>query len=127
MTCCGGGYELSRQNRRAGCCRSQTRTSRELIAPMFTMPGRSGVPTRLRIVAGRFTAQHPRVWEPHAGSTLPEHRAQQVAAVSGKRGKRYLQREHLLQLGPPALAYLTELIHRRPRIWVRDVERLHGW
>jgi len=82
---------------------------------------------RVRIVAGRFTAQHPRVWEPHAGSTLPEHRAQQVAAVSGKRGKRYLQREHLLQLGPPALAYLTELIHRRPRIWVRDIERLHGW
>jgi hypothetical protein len=50
-----------------------------------------------------------------------------MAAVSGKRAKRYLQREHLLQLGPPALAYLTELIHRRPRIWVRDIERLHGW
>jgi hypothetical protein len=50
-----------------------------------------------------------------------------VAAVSGKRAKRYLQREHLLALGPSALSYLTELIHRRPRIWVRDVERLHGW
>jgi len=35
--------------------------------------------------------------------------------------------KHLLELGAPALAYLTELIHRRPRIWVRDVERLHGW
>ncbi|MGH9254621.1 MAG: IS21 family transposase [Vicinamibacterales bacterium] len=82
---------------------------------------------RVRIVAGRFHARHDRLWEPDAQSTLPEHRAQQVAAVSGKRAKRYLQREHLLALGPSALAYLTELVHRRPRIWVRDVERLHDW
>ena len=46
--------------------------------------------------------------------------------MSGKRAKRYLQREHLLALGPPALAYLTELTHRRPKIWIRDVDRLHG-
>jgi hypothetical protein len=48
-----------------------------------------------------------------------------VAAVSGKRAKRYLQREHLLALGSAALEYLTELTHRRPQIWLRDVERLH--
>ena len=80
----------------------------------------------VRIVAGRFEARHPRLVEPGAKSTLPEHRAQQVAAVSGKRAKRYLQREHLLALGPPALEYLTELTHRRPRIWLRDVDRLHS-
>src|SRR5712692_1436103 len=80
---------------------------------------------RVRIVTGRFEAVHQRLFEPHAKSTLPEHRAQQVAAVSGKRAKRYLQREHLLALGPPALDYLTELTHRRPRIWIRDVDRLH--
>lgn len=80
---------------------------------------------RVRIVAGRFEAVPQRLFEPHAKSTLPEHRAQQVAAVSGKRAKRYLQREHLLALGPPALEYLTELTHRRPRIWIRDVDRLH--
>lgn len=80
---------------------------------------------RVRIVTGRFEAVHPRLFEPHAKSTLPEHRAQQVAAVSGKRAKRYLQREHLLALGSPALDYLTELTHRRPRIWIRDVDRLH--
>ncbi|MBI3262684.1 MAG: hypothetical protein HYZ58_05980, partial [Acidobacteria bacterium] len=51
--------------------------------------------------------------------------AQHVAAVSGKRAKRYLQREHLLALGPAALDYLTELTHRRPGIWLRDVDRLH--
>jgi transposase len=80
---------------------------------------------RVRIVAGRFEATHERQFEPHAKSTLPEHRAQHVAAVSGKRAKRYLQREHLLELGPPALEYLTELTHRRPQIWIRDVDRLH--
>ena len=46
--------------------------------------------------------------------------------VSGKRARRYLQRQHLLDLWPAALAYLTELTHRRPQIWIHDVERLHG-
>jgi transposase len=81
---------------------------------------------RVRIVAGRFEAVHQRLFERGAKSTLPEHRAQHVAAVSGKRAKRYLQREHLLELGPPALEYLTELTHRRPQIWIRDVDRLHA-
>lgn len=80
---------------------------------------------RVRIVAGRFEAEHPRLSLPGAQSNLPEHRAQQVAAVSGKRAKRYLQRQHLLELGGPALDYLTELTYRRPRLWSRDVERLH--
>src|SRR3989442_12546660 len=37
----------------------------------------------------------------------------------------HLQRQHLLDLGPAALAYLTELTHRRPQIWIHNVERLH--
>jgi len=81
---------------------------------------------RVRIVAGRFTVVHQRLFERGAKSTLPEHRAEHVAAVSGKRAKRYLQREHVLALGRPALDYLTELTHRRPRIWIRDVDRLHA-
>ena len=80
----------------------------------------------VRIVAGRFEATHPRLLIPNALSTLPAHRTQHVATVSGKRGKRYLERQHLLDLGAEAHAYLTELTHRRPRIWVRDVERLHA-
>ena len=64
--------------------------------------------------------------QPGDGSILPEHRAQRVAAVSGKRARRYLQRQHLLDLGAAALAYLTELTHRRPQIWIHDVERLHA-
>jgi transposase len=81
--------------------------------------------TRVRIVAGRFSAEHERKFETGAGSILPEHRAQRVAAVSGKRARRYLQRQHLLDLGAAALAYLTELTHRRPQIWIHDIERLH--
>jgi transposase len=80
---------------------------------------------RVRIVAGRFEAVHVRQHEAGARSLLPEHRAQLVAAVSGRRAKRYLEREHLLELGRPALEYLTELTHRRPRLWVRDVHQLH--
>jgi len=57
--------------------------------------------------------------------TLAEHRAAMVAAVSGKRGKRYLKRQQLLELGEPAIRYLTEIVHRRPRQWFEDVDRLH--
>jgi transposase len=80
---------------------------------------------RVRIVAGRFGADHERKFRIGDGSILPEHRAQRVAAVSGKRARRYLQRQHLLDLGSAALAYLTELTHRRPQLWIHDVERLH--
>jgi len=80
---------------------------------------------RVRIVAGRYEAEHRRLFGPPDKSVLAEHRAQRVAAASGKRAKRYMQREHLLGLGRVALEYLTELTHRRPRVWVRDVDRLH--
>jgi transposase len=80
---------------------------------------------KVRIVAGRFTAEHERLFVPHAKSVLPEHRAQMVAAVSGKRAKRYYKREQLLGLGAVALEYLTELVYRRPKIWAGDVDELY--
>ncbi len=80
----------------------------------------------VRIIAGRFSADHDRQFQPGASSILPEHRAQRIAAVSGKRARRYLQRQHLIDLGAAALAYLTELTHRRPRTWIPEVERLHA-
>jgi transposase len=100
----------------------------------YSMPPESlGIPgtlylyrDRVRIVAGRYEATHQRLFsDTPAQSTLPEHRAQRVAAASGKRAKRYMQREHLLGLGRCALEYLTELTHRRPQVWIRDVARLH--
>jgi transposase len=80
---------------------------------------------RVRIVAGQYAAVHPRKFVAHEGSSLAEHRAALVAAVSGKRGKRYLKRQQLLELGEPAIRYLTEIVHRRPRQWYEDVDRLH--
>lgn len=80
---------------------------------------------RVRIVAGRHVAEHARKFARGEGSTLPEHRAKRVAAVSGKRAKRYMKREHLVGLGEEALAYITEVVHRRPKVWIRDVDDLH--
>jgi transposase len=80
---------------------------------------------RVRIVAGRYEVTHPRKFVAHEGSTLAAHRAAMVAVVSGKRGKRYLKRQQLLELGESAFRYLTEIVHRRPRQWFHDVDRLH--
>jgi transposase len=80
---------------------------------------------RVRIVAGRYEAEHPRKFAAQENSWLAEHRAAMISAVSGKRGKRYLKRQQLLELGEPALLYLTEIVHRRPRHWFEDVDRLH--
>jgi transposase len=80
---------------------------------------------RVRIVAGRYEAEHPRKFAAQESSWLAQHRAAMVSAVSGKRGKRYLKRQQLLELGEPALLYLTEIVHRRPRTWSEDVDRLH--
>jgi len=80
---------------------------------------------RVRIVAGEYKAEHPRKFVGRESSWRAEHRAALVAAVSGKRGKRYLKRQQLLELGETALGYLTELVHRRPRGWWADVDRLH--
>ena len=80
---------------------------------------------RVRIVADRWEAVHPRKFAAHEGSTLAEHRAALVAAVSGKRGKRYLKRQQLLDLGEPVFRYLTEIVHHQPRHWVGEVDRLY--
>jgi hypothetical protein len=80
---------------------------------------------RVRIVAGRFESTHARLFGRKQKSLLPEHRSAMVAMVSGKHGKRYLKRQHLLELGEAALTYLTEIVHRRPRSWYDDVDRLH--
>ena len=79
----------------------------------------------VHLVAGRHQAQHPRYIAKGTVARQPEHRAAQLAAVSGKRGRRYLQREHLLETGEAALQFLTALVHCAPRTWCRDVEVLH--
>jgi transposase len=80
---------------------------------------------RVRIVAGRFSATHDRQTVPGAPSRLPEHRAAHLAAISGQRGKRYLKRQHLFECGEAAVRFLTELVHRSPCGWARDIDPLH--
>lgn len=81
-------------------------------------------PDRVRIRAGRFEAEHPRLFERNGHSTLAEHRADRLATIAGKRGKRYLKRQDLFELGSIAHEFLTELVHRNPRSWSDDVDAL---
>jgi hypothetical protein len=48
-----------------------------------------------------------------------------LAAISGKRGKRYLKRQQLFELGEAAVTFLTEIVHHNPRGWIVEVDRLH--
>ncbi len=77
----------------------------------------------VRIVAGRWDVRHPRCAADQR-SILPEHRTAMVAAVNGQRGKLYLKRQQLMDLGPSVVDFLTEVVHRRPGRWSQDVEIL---
>ncbi|HMY80170.1 MAG TPA: hypothetical protein PLT98_15610, partial [Thauera aminoaromatica] len=81
---------------------------------------------RVHIVAGRFESEQRRRRkdEPHA--PVPKHRAAKIAAVHGKRAKLYEKRQQVLNLGADALALLTEITHREPRLSMRRVEDLYG-
>jgi transposase len=91
-------------------------------------PATIGQPATLHLYADRVeivtktqeVVRHPRGPEPV--SLLPEHRAAMLEAVRGSRARLYYQRQSLWELGPAAEAWLTELIHRRPTQWRRDVE-----
>jgi hypothetical protein len=67
----------------------------------------------VRIVVNSYTACHPRIPPTESISTLPEHRSARLAALSGKRGKRYLKRQDLLETGKASLIYLTEILYNR--------------
>lgn len=58
--------------------------------------------------------RHPRVPENGKYSLLPEHRA---ALFVKPRGEIMAQRQILLDLGPAAESFFTELVHRRPHTW----------
>lgn len=80
---------------------------------------------RVRIVAGRHVMEYERKSGPAEPSTVPEIRAARLAEVHGTRGKRYLKRQDILETGPAAASYLTEIVHRRPRAWYQEVDDLH--
>lgn len=49
---------------------------------------------RVRIIAGRFSADHERQFQRDANSMLPEHRAQRVGRRVRERARRYLHRQY---------------------------------
>jgi len=66
-------------------------------------------PDRVRIVTRNgVEAAHPRTPAVGTASYRPEDRVAKLAAVHGRRGRLYLQRQEILELGPPAEALLTE-------------------
>jgi transposase len=79
---------------------------------------------RVRIVAGRYEAEHGRDADGRSERFLPGHRAAMLATVSGQRAKLYFKRQQLLELGVDAEALLTEIVHRHPRTWRGEVEIL---
>jgi transposase len=81
---------------------------------------------RVRIVAGRFESSQRRRRKGEPPAPLPEHRSAKIAAVHGKRAKLYEKRQQVLNLGPQALALLTELTHREPKLAGRRVEELYA-
>lgn len=99
----------------------------------YSMPtgaaGISGTPflyaDKVHIVAGNYQATHPRLFQPHEISRLPEHRVDQLAKLSGKRAKNYLKRQQILELGSDAGTLLTEIVHRHPTEWSQDIHWLH--
>ena len=82
---------------------------------------------RVVIEAGRYRAGHPRLHGRDGISSLPAHRAGLLAAVSGRRGRMYLKRRQLLDLGPDAERVITELVHVRRRRWPDDIKRAARW
>ena len=80
---------------------------------------------RVRIEAGRFVSEQRRRTKSEPIEAPADLRAARVAAVCGARAKLYEQRQQLTELGTEALAFFTEVVHRKPRTWAAIVEGLH--
>jgi len=73
-------------------------------------------------LAEGWLAEHPRFPDNGRSSVLADH-AQELFRF--RRGKPYAQRQLLLDLDASVEPYLTELVHRRPQGWQRDVEQIY--
>jgi transposase len=83
-------------------------------------------PDRVRILTTNgLEAEHPRTPEAGTASYRTEDRAARLAAVHGARGRLYLQRQEIFELGPPAEALITEWVHGGQYNWKNQVEALH--
>jgi hypothetical protein len=78
----------------------------------------------VRFEIGRYRVILPRETGP-TPTTTPEIRAARLADVSGQRGRRYLRRQQVLDVGPAAVQFITEVVHARPKDWYGVVDVLH--
>jgi transposase len=101
----------------------------------YSMPPRTiGIPATLFLYPDRarivttsgVEVAHPRYPAVGTASYRSEDRVAKLAAVHGERAKLYLQRQEILELGPPAEALLTEWVHRPRYNWKSQVVTLHG-
>jgi len=96
-----------------------------------TVIGRSGLlhllKDRVRVVVGNVDVVYPRPVRgaPPQKLTSAQLKAALLDVAKGPRGKLYLKRQQLLELGQHAHDFLTELVHKKPRTWKPDVERLY--
>jgi hypothetical protein len=98
----------------------------------YSMPPTTiGQPATLHLYRDRIelvtktgeVVRHRRAQARGQASILPAHRAAMLDAVRGVRARLYYQRQSLWELGPAAERWLTDLVHRRPSQWRRDVEQ----
>jgi hypothetical protein len=83
-------------------------------------------PDRVRILTTNgLEAEHPRTPEAGTASYRAEDRAARLAAVHGARGRLYLKRQEIFELGPPGAALITEWVHGGRYHWKNQVEALH--
>ncbi len=80
-------------------------------------------PDRVRIMTDKHDEVHPR-WPPNGKSMLPSHVTSHLAALMGRRADLYYKRQRLLEVGPAAEEFLTNLVHAHPRTWPGDVKAL---
>jgi len=101
----------------------------------YSMPPETiGIPATLFLYPDRVhlltkngvEAAHPRVPAVGTASYRPADRVATLAAVHGARGRLYLQRQQILELGPPAEALVTEWVHGHRYNWKHQVEALHA-
>lgn len=100
----------------------------------YTMPPRAAniagtafvYEDRIVFAAGRHEAEHARGKAGDPPASLPEHRAQKIAAVHGRRARTYEMRQQLLNLGANALKLMTALLHRAPARGSEHIERLYA-
>lgn len=89
---------------------SYSATATHLGAPATLLVRRD----ELTIIVGKESSVHPRKDHAEEVQRLPKHREDVLAVLHGRRKIATFRRQCLLELGPPAFAFLGGLVHECP-------------